>query len=159
MKPNVNQDDINGKADRREAAFNSNIVVGGKIPLPYSNSGFVTEMQSFLTICYMNTLWPEAWWFMIIVRKKERKGEKSTLWCVKNISYRHKGLFSAVYKRDKNEASRIDLKDTIHDLLQKRVISKLVYVTLFLFLHVNRNKVNNVIDTLHVTTAIVLLYK
>lgn len=25
MKPNVNQDDINGKADRREAAFNSNI--------------------------------------------------------------------------------------------------------------------------------------
>lgn len=90
-------------------------------------------MQSFLTICYMNTLWPEAWWFMIIVRKKERKGEKSTLWCVKNISYRHKGLFSAVYKRDKNEASRIDLKDTIHDLLQKRVISKLVYVTLFLF--------------------------
>lgn len=94
-----------------------------------------------------------------IVRKKERKGKKSTLWCVKNISYRHKGLFSAVYKRDKNEASRIDLKDTIHDLLQKRVISKLVYVTLFLFLHVNRNKVNNVIDTLHVTTAIVLLYK
>lgn len=86
---------------------------------------------------------------------------------MKNISYRHKGLFSAVYKRDKNEASRIDLKDTIHDLLQKRVISKLVYVTLFLyisicfffFLHVNRNKVNNVIDTLHVTTAIVLLYK
>lgn len=77
MKPNVNQDDINGIADRREAAFNSNIVVGKKIPLPYSNSGFVTEMQSFLTICYMNTLWPEAWWFMIIVRKKERKGKKA----------------------------------------------------------------------------------
>lgn len=62
-----------------------------------------------------------------------------------------------------NEESRFDLKDTIHDLLQKKSdIQIIFYVTLFLyismFLHVNRNEVNNVIDTLHVTTDATLLY-
>lgn len=99
MKPNVNQDDINGKADRREAAFNSNIVVVEKYPCHTQIVGLLQKCNLFLTICYMNTLWPEAWWFMIIVRKKERKGKKSPLWCVKNISYRHKG-FSLLFIRE-----------------------------------------------------------
>lgn len=69
------------------------------------------------------------------------------------------------YSSNKNKESSFDLKGTIHDLLQKRVISKLSYVTLFffihfnMFLHVNRNEVNNVIDTLHVTTDTSLLYR
>ncbi len=46
---------------------------------------------------------------------------------------------------------------------RKRVISKLFYVTLFLyisicFLHVNRNEVNNAIDTHHVMTETILQF-
>lgn len=83
---------------------------------------------------------------------------------MKMISARPRGFVCCLYHNSNtNEESRFNLKDTIHDLLQKRVISKLFYVTLFfihfsMFLHVNKNEVNNVIDTLHVTYDTTLLY-
>lgn len=134
MKPNVNQDDINGKADRREGAFNSNIVVVEKYLCHTQIVGLLQKCNLF----FNNMLHEHSVARGLVVydnseEKRKKGGKKSTLWCVKNISYRHKG-FSLLFIRDKNEASRIDLKDTIHDLLQKRVISKLVYVTLFLYI-------------------------
>lgn len=50
------------------------------------------------------------------------------------------GIFFSVVlyqgQKKKNKDNSFDLKDTIHDLLQKRVISKLFYVTLFLYISV-----------------------
>lgn len=74
---------------------------------------------------------------------------------MKMISATPRGCLSAILSHKRNEETRFDLKDTIHDLLQKRVISKLFYIIFIhfnMFLHVNRNKVNNIIDTRHVTT-------
>lgn len=39
------------------------------------------------------------------------------------------------------------------------ILCYIIFIHFSMFLHVNRNEVNNVIDTLHVTTDTILLYR